>query len=257
MKNNSVIYECSPNSSLDISVKKKNISYLSDQTTLKSVLFYDSNNEGKLPGILLFSDWLGVGDFAFEKARSFVKEGFVVLVADVYGDGKVPKDQKEAFELSSVYKNNRLLMRERANSSFDEFKKLDIVKKNNISAVGYCFGGTVALELARSGADLKNVVVFHAGLDTPLEAVQENFKPKVLALHGADDPHVPIEQVLKFQEELRKAKADWSFVSYGNSVHSFTNKKAGTDASKGVAYNKLADKRSWSVAVSFLKENIK
>lgn len=101
------------------------------------------------------------------------------------------------------------------------------------------------------------MVVFHAGLDTPLEAIPGIFKPKVLALHGADDPHVPLDQVLKFQEELRKVKADWVFVSYGNSVHSFTNKRAGTDASKGAAYNKLADKRSWSLAISFLKENIK
>ncbi|AWB10047.1 Dienelactone hydrolase [Thermodesulfobium acidiphilum] len=206
---------------------------------------------------MLFSDWVGVGDFAFEKAKNFVKEGFVVLVVDVYGNGKVARDQVEAFELSSIYKNDRLLMRKRAIASLEEFKKIEIVDKKNISAVGYCFGGTVALELARSGANIRNVVTFHAGLDTPLEATPGNFRPKVLALHGADDPHVPIDQVLKFQEELRKVGADWVFVSYGNSVHSFTNKRVGTDLSKGVAYNKLSDKRSWSAAIGFLKENIK
>jgi dienelactone hydrolase len=120
--------------------------------------------------------------------------------------------------------------------------------------MGYCFGGTTALELARGGADLVGVVSFHGDLDTPKPEDAKNIKGKVLALHGADDPFVPAAVVAKFEEEMRKAKVDWELVKYGNAVHTFTNPDAGNDNSKGAAYNAEADARSWQAMKDFFGE---
>jgi dienelactone hydrolase len=120
--------------------------------------------------------------------------------------------------------------------------------------MGYCFGGGVVLELARSGADIQGVVSFHGNLDTPYPESTKSIKPKVLILHGADDPHVPQEQVSAFQNEMRSARTDWQLNIYGNAVHAFTNPEAGSDPSKGAAYNKDADSRSWEAMKSFCRE---
>jgi dienelactone hydrolase len=120
--------------------------------------------------------------------------------------------------------------------------------------MGYCFGGGVALEMARSGADLDGVISFHGNLDTPNPAPANSLKAKVLVQHGADDPFVPADQVKAFQDEMRAAKADWQLIQYGNSVHGFTNPNAGTDNSKGMAYNAKADARSFQAMKDFYQE---
>jgi dienelactone hydrolase len=120
--------------------------------------------------------------------------------------------------------------------------------------MGYCFGGTVALELARGGEDVSGIVTFHGGLDASDTVKTENIKAKVLVLHGADDPLVPPQQVAAFQDEMREAGADWQMVFYGDAVHSFTQPDAGSDKSKGVAYNEKADERSWVAMKNFFQE---
>lgn len=145
-------------------------------------------------------------------------------------------------------------MRRRINIALEEFKKNKFLIKDKIAAIGYCFGGTVSLELARSGADFKGAVSFHGGLDTPNLNDAKNIKSKILVLHGADDPFVPEEQVRIFQKEMRDASVDWQFISYSGSVHSFTNPKSGNDNSKGAAYNEKADKRSWKAMKQFLRK---
>jgi dienelactone hydrolase len=136
-------------------------------------------------------------------------------------------------------------------------KKQKLVDPLRIAAIGYCFGGTTVLELARDGADIKGVVSFHGGLSTtsPLDA--KNIKAKVLALHGADDPFVKPEEVAGFQDEMRNGGVDWQLTSYSKAVHSFTNKWAGTDNSKGAAYNEKADRRSWEAMKAFFAEIFK
>jgi dienelactone hydrolase len=136
-------------------------------------------------------------------------------------------------------------MRSRANAGLEVLRNHPLADVNRIAAIGYCFGGTVVLEMARSGAELAGVVSFHGGLSTPNPSDAKNIKGKVLVLHGADDPAVPPDQVIAFQDELRKAGVDWQMVSYGGAVHSFTNPEAGNDPSRGAAYNEKADKRSW------------
>jgi dienelactone hydrolase len=131
------------------------------------------------------------------------------------------------------------------------------VDKKRVAAIGYCFGGTTVLELARSGADVAGVVSFHGGLGTPTPEDAKNIKARVLACHGADDPNVPPPEVAGFEKEMRDAKVDWQLIAYGNAVHSFTDKSAGNDNSKGAAYNEKADHRSWQAMKDFFAEIFK
>ena len=139
-------------------------------------------------------------------------------------------------------------------SGLDELKKNPRVDKTRIAAIGYCFGGTTVLELARSGAALNGVVSFHGGLDSPTPADGKNIKCKVLVCHGADDPFESPADLAAFEKELRDANVDWRLIKYGGAVHSFTQPMAGNDNSKGAAYNERADKRSWVDMKSFFAE---
>jgi dienelactone hydrolase len=129
-----------------------------------------------------------------------------------------------------------------------------LADKGRVAAIGYCFGGTAVLELARSGAELNGVVSFHGGLATQVPASAGGIKAKVLVLHGADDPSVPPADVQAFQEEMRRSGADWQMVAYGGAVHTFTNPAAGNDPSRGSAYNEKAALRSWEHMKVFFAE---
>jgi dienelactone hydrolase len=174
--------------------------------------------------------------------------------ADVYGKGVRANNPTDAAALAAKYKNDRALLRARINAGLNFLRGQERVNSTNIAAIGYCFGGTTVLELARSGAGVKGVVSFHGGLGTPTPNDARNIRGKVLALHGADDPFVPAEEVLAFQKEMREAKVDWQLVAYGNAVHSFTDRNAGNDNAKGSAYNALADVRSWREMKLFFDE---
>jgi dienelactone hydrolase len=165
-----------------------------------------------------------------------------------------PTNPGEAGEQSKKYMADRKLLRERANAGLEALKARDNVDAAHIAAIGYCFGGTTVLELARSGADVAGVVSFHGGLTTPNPDDAKQIKGKVLVLHGADDPFVKPPDVAAFQDEMRKANVDWQMVFYANSVHSFTNPAAGNDNSKGVAYNAKSDARSWDAMKTFFHE---
>jgi len=161
---------------------------------------------------------------------------------------------KDASAEATKYKNDRKLLRARVNAGLDVLRKQELTDAKRIAAIGYCFGGTTALELARGGADVAGVVSFHGGLNTLNASDAKQIKAKVLALHGADDPHVPPAEVAAFETEMRDAKVDWSLVAYGGAVHSFTDWNAGNDNSKGSAYNEKADKRSWEAMKQFFAE---
>jgi len=163
----------------------------------------------------------------------------------------------DASKLATQYKGDRPLLRARIKAGFDQLKKLPEADPKRLAAVGYCFGGTTVLELARSGADVAAVVSFHGGLNTPTPGDARQIKARVLALHGADDPYVPPLEVAAFEAEMREAKVDWQLVAYGNTVHSFTDWNAGTDNSKGAAYNEKADHRSWEAMKSLFAEALR
>ncbi|MDX9976117.1 MAG: dienelactone hydrolase family protein, partial [FCB group bacterium] len=159
-----------------------------------------------------------------------------------------------AGQWAGALRNDRQLQRDRVKAGLDTLLANERVDPARIGAIGYCFGGTTVLELARSGADVKGVVSFHGGLGTPDPGDAKNIKGRVLVLHGADDPHVPPAEVAAFEQEMRDAKVDWQLNAYGGAVHSFSNPESGDDPSKGAAYHKAAAERSWEAMRAFFAD---
>ncbi len=214
-----------------------------------------ADKEGaKLPAVLIVHDWMGDKQFEHDKAIALAKLGYVAFSCDMYGKGIRPKNPQEAAARSGAVRKDPAVLRDRVAAALKLLKERKGVDAAKVCAMGFCFGGGVVLELARSGADVAAVVSFHGGLATTLPASAETLKAKVLVLHGADDPFVPQEQVTDFMAEMKAAKADWHLVQFGNSVHAFTNPDAGTDNSKGGAYNEKANARSWEMLKDFLAE---
>ena len=233
------------------------IEYKHGDVVLEGYLAYDDSTQDKRPGVLVVHEWTGHNPYVRKRAEQLAGLGYVAFALDMYGKGVQAKDAKEAAQLASTYKNDRKLMRARANAGLDVLRKQPLVDTERLAAIGYCFGGTTVLELARGGADLAGVVSFHGDLATPTPEDARNIKGKVLALHGADDPFVPPAVVAAFEEEMRKGGVDWQLVKYGGAVHSFTNPGAGNDNSRGAAYNEKADHRSWEAMKVFFAEILK
>lgn len=215
------------------------------------------NIKKAMPAILIIHNWMGLTDETKKQADRFAQLGYVVFAADVYGKGNNPREQKEAAALSGKYKKDRKIFRERLSLALAELKKQKNVDTRHLAVAGYCFGGTGALELARSGADVVAAVSFHGGLDSPTPGDGKNIKAKVLALHGAIDPFVSEADLNAFEDEMKNNKIDYQLVKYGGTVHSFTEVGAGNDNSKGAAYNETSDRRSFIAAENFLKETFK
>ena len=183
--------------------------------------------------------------------------GYVAFCADIYGKGVRPKNAAEAGALAGKYKSDRQLLRARVNAALTVLETSKFADPGRIAAIGYCFGGTAVLELARSGAKLNGVVSFHGGLDSPTPGDGKNIKCKVLVLHGADDPTMSPQQIAAFENEMRSGGVDWQLIKFGGAVHAFTQWNAGNDNSRGAAYNERADKRSWEYMKLFFAEIFK
>lgn len=215
---------------------------------------WDDASSGPRPGVLVIPDWMGLGDFARKKAEQLAALGYVALAADMYGGGQVARDAQEASALAGALKADRKELRARVNAAFAALRSRKFVDPRRTAAIGFCFGGTTVLELARSGAPVTGVVSFHGGLTTPMPAEAKTIKAKVLVLHGADDPSAPPADVEAFEQEMRAAGADWQLIAYGGAVHAFTIPTAGTDKSKGAAYDEKAARRSWQAMEQFFRE---
>lgn len=235
-------------------IETRSVEYRQGNTRLVGYLAFPKDVTGPLPGILVVHEWMGLNDYAKHRADQLAELGYIAFAADIYGDGKIAANREEAGKLAGSYKNDRPLLRARVAAGLATLKAQPGVTGDKIAAIGYCFGGTTVLELARSGADIAGVVSFHGGLDTPTPQDAKNIRAKVLALHGADDPYVPADQVAAFENEMRQAGVDWQLIVYGGAVHGFTNPANGTDNSKGAAYNALADARSWVAMQQFFNE---
>ena len=215
---------------------------------------YDDAIKGTRPAVLVAHDWLGVTDKTKAKVEELAKLGYVALAADLYGKGNRPANPEEAGKAAGALKEDRIALRARMQQGLKVLKEQPQTDKTRIAVIGYCFGGTAAIELGRAGADLKGIVSFHGGLDSPKPADGKRIKGKVLALHGADDPFVKPTDLAAFEQEMRDSGVDWQLVKYGGAVHSFTDKTAGDDPKKGAAYNAGADKRSWVAMQDLFKE---
>ena len=229
-----------------------------DATVLEGTLVYDAAVLGKRPVVVIFHDWMGPTDVTIDAAKKVAADGYVAFVADIYGKGVRPQSVKEASEQSGKFKTDRALMVKRAQAALNVLVKIPalvpIADVSKVASIGFCFGGTVALELARSGALLLGTVSFHGGLETPNTTNARNIKGRILALHGADDLFVPEKDVLAFENEMRSAKVDWQLIKFGGAVHAFTNKQADSLKLDGVAYNAKADARSFTYMKDFFAE---
>ena len=234
-------------------IKTETVEYKDGDTVLEGLVAYDDAREGPRPGVLVIHDWTGLQEYARKRAIMLAELGYTAFAADIYGKGVRPTDPKECAVQSGKYKSDLPLLRRRVTLGFDQLKKQKLVDPNKLAAIGYCFGGTSVLELARSGADVKGVVSFHGGLKTTLPA-QPGIRTRILVCHGADDPFVPAAEVDAFREEMTNAKASLKFIAYPGAVHSFTKAEAGNDPSKGQAYNEKADKESWAEMQKFFAE---
>ncbi|WP_333695827.1 dienelactone hydrolase family protein [Flavobacterium sp.] len=238
---------------LPLHAQLKPISYQDGNQKLNGFIISPSKALVNKPGILILPAWMGIDEHAKEVAQNLANLGYHAFIADIYGEGNYPTNSKEAGQQAGFYKNNVADYHRRIQLALDQLVK-NGANKDNIVVIGYCFGGTGAIEVARAGMNVKGVVSFHGGLGKASDRITTEIKTKVLVLHGADDPFVPEKEVLAFQQEMKESKADWQMVYYSGAVHSFTNKKAGNDNSKGAAYNEKADRRSFVHFLAFLQE---
>ncbi len=232
------------------------VEYAQGETVCQGYLSYDDSISGPRPAVLILHDWLGVSDEQKRRAEQLASLGYVALAADLYGKGVRPKNSQEASAEAGKFRADRTLTRARARAGLDYLAARPQADPSRLAAIGYCFGGTGALELARMGAPLKAVVTVHGSLAAADTTDAKNIKAKVLVLHGADDPYVTQDQVQAFMREMRSGHVDWQVVQYSGAVHSFTDKRAGNDNSKGAAYNEEADRRSWRAMRDFFEETL-
>jgi dienelactone hydrolase len=236
-------------------IKSEVVEYRHGEVALQGYLAWDPAATGKRPGVMVIHEWKGHGDYVRRRADMLARLGYIAFAADMYGKGVFAKDHEEAGKLAGAFFTDRKLMRDRAQAGLDVLKKHPMCDASRVAAMGYCFGGTTSIEMARGGLDVRGVASFHGMLATPEPA--KEIKARVIVFHGAADKFVPADQVKAFEDEMKAAKANYELVSYEGAVHSFTVKEAGDDPSKGMAYHADADKKSWEALQKFLKEIFK
>lgn len=240
--------------SAQAAIHTETVEYKDGDVTLQGYLAYDDALTGKRPGILVVHEWWGLNEYAKSRARQLAALGYVAFAVDMYGDGFVTTAVEEAARRSGQFKDNRAAGRQRIRAGLATLRQHARVDPGRIAAIGYCFGGTTVLELARSGAEVAGVVSFHGNLATPLPAKAGEVRAKVLVCHGAADKFESAEEIAKFHDEMHAAGVDWRMIYYGGAVHSFTNPDAGKAGIPGVAYDERADRRSWADMLQFFGE---
>ena len=223
--------------------------------SLKSISYKDGNqklnglvtsNAGKnLPGVLILPAWKGIDNEAKNAALDLEKEGYIAFIADIYGEGNLPQDNAQASKIATYYKNDYKAYQHRINLALQELKKQGVdIKK--VAVIGYCFGGTGALEVARAGFEVQGVVSIHGGYKKG-DRSNVLLNTKILVEHPAEDKSVSKEDLEGLYQELRDGKGDWQVITYANTGHTFTNPESGD-------YNKVMADRAWKHTLLFLKE---
>lgn len=236
---------------------RKPVTYQHEGTTYEGVLVWDSAAKGARPGLLLVPNWLGINEANLKQAELVAGKKYVIFVADLYGKASRPKSQVEAASASGAVKADRKQMAARTAAALDAMKRsgkaagLDVKR---IGAIGFCFGGTAVLELAKSGAPVRGVVSFHGGLDA-VTSTPKALSTRILALHGADDPAVPEKDLQAFVADLKRSDVDWALVQFGNAVHSFTDVDA--DNLPVSKYNPQVARRAYEMMHDFFAETFK
>ena len=243
-------------SSASAALKTQIVEYKQGNTVLEGYLAYDDAFKGRRPGILVVHEWKGLNSYAQRRADMLAQLGYIAFAADIYGKGIRPQTIADAGAAAGKYKADRALLRARVNAGLNTLKSQTNVDTTQLAAIGYCFGGTAVLELARSGADVKGIVSFHGGLSSPAPQDAKNIKAKILALHGAADPFVSADEVAAFEKEMKDANVNYRLIKYPGAMHGFTNPD-NKNIPPGALYNEAADKASWIEMQKFFKEIFK
>ena len=236
---------------------KLEIPYKHGDTDLLGYIAAPDNLTAKTPAVMVVQEWWGHNAYIRKRAEDIAGLGYIGFAIDMYGKGVMADNPTEGSALSKPFFDDRLLMRARAHAALETLKQQTNVDANRLGAMGYCFGGTVCLEMARAGEDLKGVVSFHGGLATTLPAKKGAVKAYVLALNGEVDPFVPGAEKESFIEEMTDADVHFRSVDYPGAVHAFTNPEADIRGKKfglPLAYNKEADQKSFAEMAAFFKE---
>lgn len=237
-------------------VKNKDIPYSDGDVALLGYCAWDDTNDAARPGVLVFHEWMGITDHERNACERLAQAGYLAFAPDIFGRDLRPRNIEEAATLATRYRSGeRSELRQRAKLGMEVLRGQARVRTGQMAALGFCFGGATALELARSGAPLSAVISFHGNLATPRPDDAKRIRARVLALHGAEDPIVPAAEVQGFEDEMRAARLDWELIKFGGAVHSYTNPGAGNDPSRGFAYHPVATARSWEAALAWLKES--
>lgn len=256
-----ILLICCLTSNIGLSaVQSKTVEYTDNEITMKGYLAWDDKTSTPRPGILVVHEWWGNNEYAHKRARMLAEAGYLALAIDMYGDGKVAKHPDQASAFSSAAMASLPTAEKRFNAAADLLNKHPLMQKNQLGAIGYCFGGGVVLHMARAGANLKSVASFHGTLTDKIKAEKNKIKPRILVLHGADDAFIPQEKVKAFEDEMQNAQADFKVIQYPGATHSFTNPDADVNGKKfklPLAYNKEADEKSWQTMLDFLAESFK
>jgi dienelactone hydrolase len=238
-----------------MAVKTRNLIYAADGLSMRSTLAWESDATGARPGVLVFPEGFGLGEHARAKALRLAQAGYVTLACDLHGDATVIDDMGVLMPKIGALLEAPGRIRERAMASLQALRSQPEVDGDRLAAIGYCFGGTMALELVRGGAPVAGAAGFHCGLTSRLPLAPATTQAKVFVCIGADDPLVTPADRGAFEAEMRQAKADWRMHVYGGVVHSFTNPEAAArGAPDALRYDAGADARSWNELRAFLEE---
>ncbi|MDR2219470.1 MAG: dienelactone hydrolase family protein [Methylobacillus sp.] len=241
-------------------IQEKEVSYESDGTQLKGYIVWDDSIQGKRPGVLVVHEWWGLNDYARKRARMLAEQGYTAMALDMYGDGKHAHHPEDAKKFSSVISGNAALAQARFEAALSLLKQEPTVNADVIGAIGYCMGGTVVLNMARSGMPLKVVESFHGGLSTQNPAEPGKVQARMASYTGEADPFIPAEQVAAFRKEMADAGVVAEIVTYPGAQHSFTSPdadKLGKEFNMPIAYDPAADADSWRKGLAFMAEAFK
>ena len=224
------------------------IIYTADTVSMNGYFAHNQEGETKVPGILVIHEWWGHNDYARQRADMLGELGYVALAVDMYGDGKVAEHPEDAGKFSGMVMRNLPSAKARFEAAMNTLKNHPNVDPESIAAIGYCFGGSVALSMANAGYDLDAVAAFHSGVGLPIQA-EAKPSAKILVCNGADDPFISPESIEAFKANMDGVEADYNYISYPGAVHSFTSKEADANGEKfglPLAYNAAADSASWA-----------
>jgi dienelactone hydrolase len=237
-------------------VRTRTVEYRDGDTALVGHLALPDGG-GRHPVVLVIHEWWGRTGHADRSADELARLGYVALALDMYGDGRTTGDGEQAGEWAGVVRKDPELQRRRIRAALDVVRSLPEADPSRVACIGFCFGGTMSLNAAWSGEDLRAVVSFHGSLTTPTADQAKGVKASVLVCHGADDPYVPAESVAAFESSMRQNGLDWQFVSYGGAVHSFTNPEADGSFNPGAKHHPVAAARAWEAMRAFLAERLR